>query len=181
MIEEVWKDIPGHEGLYQVSSHGQVRRLGREIIRRGTTYKFGQRVLTQTTTPYGYKSVGLSEMDGTTHTMLVHRLVAMAFIPNPDNLPVINHKDENKINNSVENLEWCTRAYNNTYKDGAKRRGKKMMRSVCVELNGERVIEFDSIKDAAKYFHTASSTIYTRLKYKYRSKKEGYTFTYNNI
>lgn len=65
-------------------------------------------------TYHGYKYVQLNN-DGKTKMLLVHRLVAMAFIPNPDNLPCVNHKDENKENNSVENLEWCTHSYNNYF------------------------------------------------------------------
>ena len=101
MIEE-WKAIPGYEGLYEVSNKGNVRN-----VRRNT-------LLRLTKTNKGYIQVGLSK-NGILTVLKVHRLVAQAFLPNPDNLPMINHKDEDKTNNRVENLEWCTAKYNNTY------------------------------------------------------------------
>lgn len=171
---EKWLDIAGYEGLYQVSSFGRVRAMYRNGMRR----VLKQQILNASITPYGYKAIGLSDINGVVRTFLVHRLVAMAFIPNPDNLPVINHKDENKLNNRVDNIEWCTRAYNNTYNDGAKKKGRKLMRAICVEHEGKRVMEFDSIKNAAIYFKTSPSTISGRLKFGYKSKNEGYTFIY---
>lgn len=105
---EEWRDIKGYEGLYQVSNYGRVKSLnynhtGEErILKPG---KVGKTV---------YYKVILCK-DGKTYNKWVHRLVAQAFIPNPDNLPEVNHKDENGLNNRVDNLEWCTRTYNNNY------------------------------------------------------------------
>lgn len=110
-MEEQWRDIIiekngevfDYTGLYQVSNLGKVRnsRTGRILkSRTGNKYK--------------YQHVNLCE-NGKTKTFLVHRLVATSFIPNPDNLPVVNHKDENPSNNCVENLEWCTVQYNTQY------------------------------------------------------------------
>ena len=102
--EEVWKDVSGYEGLYQVSDKGRVKSLwfGKErILKPGKLKK-------------GYLQVSLSknrEMKG----YKVHRLVCQTFLPNPNNLPEVNHKDEDKTNNKVENLEWCDRKYNNNY------------------------------------------------------------------
>ena len=107
MQKEVWKDIPGYETLYQVSNFGQVkslnyRRSGKErILKQGLEYQ-------------GYYRVCLRK-NNKNNWFLVHRLVATAFIPNHDNLPCVNHKDENKDNNHVDNLEWCTYQYNNNY------------------------------------------------------------------
>jgi len=98
MIEE-WKDIPGYEGLYEVSNLGRVRRNGK--------------ILKPSKNRYGYFQLVLSK-DGTKRTFTIHRLVAYAFINNPDNLPCINHKDEDKTNNAVNNLEWCDSRYNNS-------------------------------------------------------------------
>lgn len=100
MYIELWKWIPGYEGLYMVSTHGRVKRNGK--IRKQSTYKSG------------YMYVGLHK-NGKGKNWKIHRLVALAFIPNPDNLPEVNHKDENKTNNHVSNLEWCDRTYNNNY------------------------------------------------------------------
>mgnify|MGYP002679946246 CR=1 FL=1 len=103
---EVWKDIKGYEGLYQVSNLGRVRSLN--YGRSGET-----KLLKQGTTN-GYKRVFLYK-NGKGKNYFVHRLVAMAFIPNPNNLPIINHKDEDSSNNNVNNLEWCTQEYNLNY------------------------------------------------------------------
>ena len=103
MSNEIWKDIEGYEGLYQVSNKGRVK-----------SFHGKGRIMKPGTHPLGYKVVPLTK-DGETNTKQVHRLVAQAFIPNPENLPVINHKDENPSNNNVENLEWCTQKYNLNY------------------------------------------------------------------
>ena len=109
MIEE-WKDIEGYEGLYQVSTLGRVKSL---------KYWGGKRtaILSQAKRKDGYLMVGLSR-DGITKSKSVHRLVAQAFIPNPNNLEMINHKDEVPDNNCVSNLEWCSRSYNQLYSIG---------------------------------------------------------------
>ena len=112
-MDEVWKDIEGYEGLYQVSNLGNVRSL---------KYAGGNKVklLKQYTDKKGYKRIGLYK-NGKYKLYMVHRLVTIAFIPNPNNLPIINHKDEDKTNNNVNNLEWCTYEYNNTYGTARKR------------------------------------------------------------
>ena len=109
-MAEVWKDVKGFEGLYQVSNLGRVRSLDRMKNNR----LFRGRVLRQPKDNDGYCLVTLC--DGKrSKTGKVHRLVAFAFIPNPDNLPEINHIDENKENNRADNLEWCSTKYNLTY------------------------------------------------------------------
>ena len=105
---EEWRDIEGYEGIYQVSNEGRVKSLN--FHRQGYV-----RILTLNTNAKGYKRVGLSNGNGIITLHLVHRLVAKAFILNPNNYPIINHKDENPANNKVENLEWCGYQYNNTY------------------------------------------------------------------
>lgn len=112
-MQEFWRDIKGYEGLYQISNFGNVKSVER-IVKRGTNFKpVCERVL-KTGDKDGYKYVILSK-NGKTKTGWVHRLVAQAFIPNPDKLPCINHKDENPSNNRVDNLEWCDREYNVNY------------------------------------------------------------------
>lgn len=97
----MWKDIENYEGLYQVNELGEIKsRKG--IILKPQLHKDG------------YFQVALYK-DGIRKIFYVHRLVAKAFIPNPDNLPEVNHKDENKSNNTVDNLEWCSRIYNCNY------------------------------------------------------------------
>ena len=105
---EIWKDIKGYEGLYQVSNKGRIkslnyRRTGKEGILKGVPTK------------YGYLMVTLYKKGEKPEHFSVHRLVAEAFIPNHDNLPEVNHIDENKENNHVKNLEWCDRKYNMNY------------------------------------------------------------------
>ena len=114
MIEE-WKDIKGYEGVYQVSNMGNVRTLDHFIIdKSGRVQHIKARILKLHTYPNGYKDVMLQN-NGVAKRHLVHKLVAIAFIPNPNNLPEINHKDESRDNNCANNLEWCTRKYNCNY------------------------------------------------------------------
>ena len=110
--QEEWRDIKGFERLYQVSNMGRVRSLSR-IVRAGKNKqrRTNGKVLTPWKTKHGYLHVGL----GRGERESVHRLVAMTFIPNPKNYPDVNHKDENKANNVVSNLEWCNHSYNALY------------------------------------------------------------------
>jgi DNA-binding XRE family transcriptional regulator len=102
-IIEDWKPVIGYEGIYEVSSLGRVRKVATGLILHQSNRG-------------GYRQVGLRK-DGTWKTESVHRLVAKAFLPNPDMLPQINHRDEDKANNCVENLEWCDCSYNMRYND----------------------------------------------------------------
>ena len=109
---EHWRDIAGYEGLYQVSDFGDVRSLGRWVNGMNDSKRFVKcRVLKPQKDGGGYLIVSLYK-DGKIKTHTVHRLVAEAFIPNPENLTEINHIDEDKTNNVVTNLEWCNRKYN---------------------------------------------------------------------
>lgn len=110
MEKEIWKDVPGYEGLYEVSNWGNVRSLNY----RG---KKGVHILSPGTDKKGYKRVILFKDDKGT-TFQVHRLVASTFLVNPNNLPQVNHKDKNPGNNIVENLEWCSLKYNIDHKLG---------------------------------------------------------------
>ena len=115
---EVWKDIKGFEGYYQVSNLGNVKALSRKVL-SGRCVNHSYNTLREHLLSNGvgkYCQVHLSK-NGKTIPKLVHRLVAEAFIPNPNNLPCINHKDENPKNNCVDNLEWCSYKYNNEYND----------------------------------------------------------------
>ena len=115
-IEE-WREIKGYEGLYEVSNLGRVRRLDGIVntdIKNVSKRFLKGRILKPSTNSNGYYRVILSK-DSKTKMHFIHRLVAVAFLPNPDNLPCVNHKDENPKNNSVWNLEWCTQKYNMNY------------------------------------------------------------------
>ena len=114
---EEWRDIKGYEGLYQVSNKGRVKSLGNNKTKK-------EKILSLKPSNNGYIRVYLCK-NGKQKPFSVHRLVAQAFLLNPNNLPVVNHKDENKLNNNVENLEWCTVAYNNTYGTKIERARKK--------------------------------------------------------
>lgn len=112
MIEE-WRPVIGYEGLYEVSSLGRVRSLDKYVKGKGYRLHKGK-VLSPTKNKNGYLKVNL-HCNGKRKTITVHRLVAQAFIPNPDNLPQVNHRDEDKTNNRVENLEMCDVKYNLSY------------------------------------------------------------------
>ena len=109
-MKECWKDIKGYEGIYQVSNTGKIKSLKR-------TYKnriCKEKIKTPVITPKGYYRVGLCK-EGKTKFYYIHRLVAQTFLPNENNLPQVNHKDENKLNNCINNLEWCDNEYNINY------------------------------------------------------------------
>lgn len=114
-VPVVWKEIAGFEGLYEISNFGQVRNNKGELLKHGI----------KRTNCTCYKNVRLWK-DGKYHNKYVHRLIAEAFIPNPGNLPFINHKDEDGTNNSIDNLEWCTREYNVNYGTARTRQAKKI-------------------------------------------------------
>ena len=107
---EVWKNINGYEGLYQISNNGRVKSLPKLA---GKSWR-KEKILKTYLDKDGYVKVILCK-ENKTKFLSVHRLIAEAFIPNPNEFPQINHKDENKQNNSLENLEWCTCKYNINY------------------------------------------------------------------
>ena len=128
VVEVVRKPIEGYEGYYEVDQFGRVYAVDRtvRVNDNGRVYdkSLVGKQLKQSMHTQGYKTVALTK-DGKTKTHYVHRLVALAFIPNPDNLPMINHKDEDKTNNFVENLEWCTNEYNLKYGTASRRANAK--------------------------------------------------------
>lgn len=111
---EIWNDIKGYEGLYQVSNMGRVKSVARTVMWKNKEVKRYKSRIMKSRVKNGYCCASLYK-DFKSREYRVHRLVAEAFIPNPNELPFINHIDENKLNNNVENLEWCTRQYNNSY------------------------------------------------------------------
>ena len=142
---EVWKDIKGYEGLYQVSNLGRVRSLPRIIETESSNqYKTFHnvqekkgKILKQKESDY--KSVALYK-DKKSKYYMVHRLVAQAFISNPNGYLYVNHKDEDKYNNCVENLEWCTQSYNINYGDRNKKvsialSGREKTKEHCLNIS----------------------------------------------
>lgn len=148
-MKEVFKDVVGWEGIYQVSNTGRVKSLDREVLHRGHKRFVEGRILIPTTDKDGYQQVHLAK-NGNRYLGRVHRLVAKAFIDNPKNLPIINHKDRNTSNNLVDNLEWCTYKYNSNYKDTQQRKARAREKKVYqYTKKGELVAVHPSPKKAA--------------------------------
>lgn len=162
---EIWKDIQGYEGFYQVSNLGRVRSMDKpyfvdkpHIIRKGKILRLRRQ-------RNGYLKIGLLK-GGIQKWYNVHRIVADAFIPNPDNLPYVNHKDENKANNIASNLEWCTPSYNIHFGDAIKKLSKAktnhpaMSKAVVqIDMYGDIVAEYLSANEAARMTGIKQGTI----------------------
>lgn len=168
---EIWKDIEGFEGLYQVSNMGRVRSLDREDA-QGRRRK--GRVLADKHNNRGYHTIDLCR-DGNIEYKLIHRLVATAFLDKPDNLPQVNHKDENKENNAVSNLEWCSALYNDMYGTRNKRVAKALERPIYVVTSSGHRYFFESTRKAAKLLGLDRRAMHRCLKDKHKHH-HGYTF-----
>ena len=168
---EIWKDIEGYEGLYQVSELGRVRSLDREDAQgrpiKGT-------VLADSSSVRGYRRVSLWR-DGDVKNKLIHRLVATAFLDNPDNFPQVNHKDENKANNAVSNLGWWSALYNNMYGTRNKRVAKANEHPIYVVTNSGHHYFFGSVKKASELLGLNHSRVSKCLRGKAKHH-HGYTF-----
>lgn len=142
-MEEVWKDVEGYEGLYQVSNKGNVKSLNYHKTKK-------EKVLKHFIGIDGYLRVSLCK-NKTIKRFLVHRLVSNAFLPNPHNFPCVNHKDENKQNNVVSNLEWCTHKYNTNYGTSIARRAKSISKQVYqYSKDGVLISVFNSTNEAQR-------------------------------
>ena len=137
MTDEIWCPVKNYENLYEVSDQGRVKSIG-----------YGkERILKPGRNTQGYLQVVLCK-NGEKNNCVIHRLVSQTFIPNPDNLPEVNHKDEDKTNNSVSNLEWCDRKSNCNYGNRNKRISEKLSKSVLqFTKDGELVREWKSMND----------------------------------
>ena len=120
LMEEIWKDVENYEGLFQVSNFGRVRSMNKILELCDDRVRRVKGKILKTSIIRGYECITFYH-NNKSKTFKVHRLVAQAFIPNPKNLPQVNHIDENKLNNLVSNLEWCTAKYNNDYSNIAER------------------------------------------------------------
>lgn len=172
-MEEVWKDIPGYEGLYQVSSFGNVKSLGRYGKNRYKPIWRPGKVLSAGKDNKGYLTVVLSK-NSKRHTYKVHRLVALTFIPKEDGKPQINHIDGNKSNNNINNLEWCSQSENmlHAWETGLQKRMHKKndLRSISiVQYNSDMqlVNTYPSMMEAERKTGISSASIS-------RSVRQGY-------
>ena len=168
MIEE-WKDIPNHKGLYKISDLGNVKSL------------YSNKILKPSIDKYGYTRFSATK-DKIQKTLIIHRLVAKLFIPNPNNLPQVNHKDEDKLNNSIDNLEWCTSTYNHSYGTGNIRRkvNQKAKAVVQYTTNNSYINSFFSIKEAERVTGIKSYNISAVCKNK-RKIAGGYIWSYEKL
>lgn len=180
---EVWRDIKNYEKLYQISNIGNIKRIEKHS-------DHGQeKMMKQTTGRKGYKMISLSK-EKKQKTFCVHRLVAEAFIPNPKNLPQVNHKDGNKANNSVYNLEWCNNSYNQLHANRmglCKNRVNRVIEAsskpvLVYDLDGNLLFSCSSAREASKLTGVGFKTISYHcikqvkkphsIKYIFRFKKE---------
>ena len=161
-LEEAWKPVEGYEGRYEVSNFGRVRSFAQDS--RGGKIKAGH------PTHKGYRHILLYDGRGGKRWYPIHRLVAAAFLPNPGNLPQVNHKDEVKTNNRVDNLEWYTNDYNMNYGTRNERAGKA---NECCEATSRKVYSvdengqvdyYDSIGEAERQTGCSHSNIVRTLK-----------------
>lgn len=148
-MEEIWKSIPGYEGSYEVSNMGNVRSLDRIVLMKNGRSRFQKGRVLKTSGGKNYILVTIGVVN-----YAVHRLVACLFVPNPQNLPVVNHKDENRFNNRADNLEWCTQRYNTNYGTAREKRSKGYLHPTkCVEqrdIDGNLLNRYESVGEAAR-------------------------------
>lgn len=168
---EIWKNLPDYDGIYQISNYGRVKSL----------YNYRKGNILTPRIKKGYYVVGLRK-NGIRKWHLIHRLVASAFIMNENNYPQVNHKDENKLNNCVDNLEWCSASYNNSYGTRLKRvsNTNKLRKEVYkYDKNGNLLEKYSSVKDAALKNHHSISTISEYCRNILQCKD--YIFTYKEV
>lgn len=165
-MSEIWKPVKNYEGLYEVSNLGRVRSLDRVVRNRsGFAVKKGKVIRDAAVNGGKYRKVGLWKNNTGTNA-LVHRLVAEAFIDNPNNLPEVNHKDENPENNCVDNLEWCDNLYNMHYGTLQERKTEKLRGRPTgsqpvsqYTKEGELIARYDSALKAAEALNGDNSAI----------------------
>lgn len=174
-MEEVWKDIEGYEGLYQVSNTGLVRSFIRKSELQAPWHLIKPHIAR------GYVFINLYQRgEKRAKNYLLHRLVAKAFVQNPNNYAEVNHKDEDKMNNRSDNLEWCTRSYNMAYGTARLRQG--LACGIPVEQltsDGFRIASYCSAEYAAKINRIDSSSIHKCCKGK-RESAGGYIWRYSS-
>lgn len=183
---EIWKIIDNFSS-YEISSYGRLRSTNHTVIRgnnRPMTVK--SKILTPDKNRKGYLMINLRSDDGKLKKVLIHRLVAQAFIPNPDNLPQVNHKDENKLNNHTNNLEWCTNKYNANYGSRGKRISKSLTNNGKIsktilqfDKNNNLIREWVSMNQIKRELNYNPGNIYKCCRREYR-QAYGYIWEYKN-
>lgn len=164
MQDEIWKDIQGYEGLYQISNYGNLKSLDHIVKTKNQYNKISNRTvkgkkIKKSFDRDNYYTVSLCKNNNKT-TKRIHRLVAQAFIPNLENKSMINHKDENKQNNNFSNLEWCTAKYNTNYNNMPKRRGISKRKKVYQFDKQNNLIKiWNYSKEAAEFYKVKDSSI----------------------
>lgn len=175
---EIWRPIKGYEGLYEVSNYGKVKSLiNFEHKNRHRTEKILKPHYNN-----GYLSVALYDFEGNKKLYLIHRLVAETFIPNYENKTTVNHKDENKSNNYVGNLEWATMLEQNLYGTRIDRARQKLYKKVIqLDKNGNKIKLWDSILEAETKLNISKGKITCCCQKQYgRKTAGGYVWRYVN-
>ena len=177
LINEIWKDIKGYEGLYQVSNLGRIKSLTRLIDHKSTGIVLQKEKIKKQQKNYGYCNVILCKNSKIKYYK-VHRLVAQAFIPNPYNKPFINHKNEIREDNRVENLEWCDSTYNNNYGSRNKKIALTNSKEVFqYDLDGNFIKQWKSVMEVERTLKIPNSNICKCCK-GLRNKAGGYIWKY---
>jgi hypothetical protein len=174
-MQEAWKEIEGYEGIYQISNKGNVKVVD-GIDAAGRTRR--EKLMHTSINRGGYQQVMLRK-NGTIKLHRVHRLVATAFIENPNQYGEVNHKDENKLNNGVDNLEWCTHQYNSLYGTRVERTAEKRRRKVIqYSLNGDFIKTWNGIRMAGRACGDTKGTHITNCCTGKANKAYGYIWKY---
>lgn len=183
--QEAWKDIEGYEGFYQVSNFGRVKSLARTTPRN---YTIPERIKSNDKHPFGYPIVDLYK-NNVRRKFRIHRLVAVAFMPNPENKREVNHIDNDPTNCRVDNLEWATPSENckHSYKTGFsymkvlnKRKGAEMYNArpvIQMDMNEVQIKIWSCISDAARFVGGATGDICAAINGRQKSSK-GYKWKY---
>jgi len=180
MENEVWKDVKDYEGLYQVSNYGRVKHLKHKILTKIKNNDFvikKEHIMKLSLTNKGYLDVKLTKNRKSKHFQ-VHRLVAQTFISNPKNLSIVNHLDENPLNNNADNLEWTTTKENINYGTRTLRAKIKMSKKVNqYTLDNNFIRTWNSMQDIERETNYYASSICLCCKGK-RKKAHGYVWKY---
>lgn len=186
MEKELWKSIEGYDGLYEISTLGRVKRLSRistDSMGRVMLYK-EKLMAVQISKSTGYPYVCLTK-DGVSKAYNIHTLIAKAFIPNPDNLPCVNHIDENRSNSVLSNLEWCSYSYNNSYGSANKKR-KLSLRDTLIGRH-KIIYQFTKTGELLNVFDCGVAQLEEKLGYSIKDcligkckTANGYVFSYYN-
>lgn len=176
-----WQSYPDYPFI-QANQFGEIRTVDRTVIdKNGKKRHYKGHILKQSDNGHSYLRVK-THVKGKMITLYVHRVVASCFLPNPDNLPEVNHKNNNPKDNSVSNLEWCTRQYNNAYKEkygvSAKEATKVLRKPLfAVNLKTSEVLHFESQRGAARQLGVDQASLWRVLK-GHRKQTGGFWFCY---